>query len=55
VRVPTHRTLPAHDDDGVRFQPILHLREGMPNVFVVQLGQRMHAEKLGNGSPNREP
>jgi hypothetical protein len=40
--IPEDGSLPACDDDWLRFEPILHLRERMPDIFLVELGEFPH-------------
>ena len=34
--------LAANENDGLAFQPVPHLGERMPEIFVVQFSKRMH-------------
>ena len=34
--------LAANEHDGLAFQPVPHLGEGMPEIFVVQFSEKMH-------------
>ena len=45
-RVAQHRAVAVRDDNRLARQPVLHLREGMPDVAVIKFGQLMHAGDL---------
>ena len=38
------RALAANQHDGLAFQPVPHLGEGVPEIFVVQFSEKMHGE-----------
>ncbi len=42
ARVLQDRPVAARDDDRFTFQPVAHLRERMPEVMVVELGESVH-------------
>ena len=35
-----------HDNDRLALEPIAHLRERMPEVMMVEFGQRVHGDKV---------
>ena len=37
-----NRAMAADKDDGFAFQPVPHLGEGMPEIFVIQFSEKMH-------------
>ena len=49
-----HRSPAPRDHDGFTLQPVLHLRERMPEVAMIQLGKPVHVrftiyDLLGSG------
>jgi len=45
LHVAQHRALPGHDDQRLAAQPVAHLRKRMPDKFLVELGELVHASK----------
>ena len=39
VDIPQDRALARHDDHGLAPQPVPHLREGMPDVCVIEASE----------------
>ena len=46
VHIVQHRAGAVRDDNRLARQPVLHLRERMPDVAVIEFGQLMHAGDL---------
>ena len=42
ARIFQHRAPAFHDDDRLVLKPVPHLRERMPDEFVIEFGERMH-------------
>ena len=42
VNIAKHRAFAGLDDDGFALQPVAHLRERMPDVGVIEVGERVH-------------
>jgi hypothetical protein len=42
ANVAQNRAAPGSDDDGLAFEPVAHLGEGMPDVLMVEPGELMH-------------
>ena len=40
--ITEYRSLSGNDDDRLAIEPAAHLRERVPEVRVVKLGERMH-------------
>jgi hypothetical protein len=43
VGITQHRPVSGHDYNGLTLEPFLHLRERMPDVAMIELGQLIHA------------
>ena len=42
MHIPQHGALALHDDDRLALEPVAHLGERVPEVAVVEFGQRVH-------------
>ena len=42
VQIAQHRAFAGRDDNRLTLQPIAHLRERMPDVSVIELGEGVH-------------
>ena len=46
MNVFEHRSFASHDYNRIGLKPVTHLRERMPNVLMVEFGERMHGKSL---------
>ncbi len=42
LHISEHRAFTFDDDNRLAFEPVAHLREWMPEVLVIQFGERVH-------------